>query len=120
MPDYDLDEFFSAERKPRTQPVDHLRPQPFECGMIFVKDGNVPDKNVGKFATDTNVARKRTHYDEIKSVSVEELAEWAANLPCCPPGPDLYEACFPENRCSTIELKKKCWLDWLKQEVGDA
>lgn len=37
-----------------------------------------------------------TNADKIRAMSDDEMAEWGAKLPCCPPGPDLYELCFPE------------------------
>ena len=57
-----------------------------------------------------------TNADKIRAMTDEELAEWGATLPCCPPGPDLNELCFPQNQCENFSLAKQCWLDWLKQE----
>lgn len=58
-----------------------------------------------------------THADKIRGMSDKELAEWGATLPCCPPGPDLVEACYPNNMCENTDFRKKCWLEWLKSPV---
>ena len=60
-----------------------------------------------------------TNADRIRAMTDEELAEWGATLPCCPPGPDLSELCFPQNQCVNTSFAKQCWLDWLKQEVTE-
>ena len=62
-----------------------------------------------------------TNADRIRSMTNEELAEWGATLPCCPPGPDVQELCFPEfDDCGGDgTLSRKCWLNWLKQEVKE-
>ena len=60
-----------------------------------------------------------TNADRIRAMTDEELAEWGATLPCCPPGPDLAELCFPQNVCENIHQMRKCWLDWLKQEADN-
>ena len=60
-----------------------------------------------------------TNGDRIRAMTDKELAEWGATLPCCPPGPDLNELCFPQNQCVNTSFAKQCWLDWLKQEVKD-
>lgn len=58
-----------------------------------------------------------TNADRIRVMTDEELAEWGATLPCCPPGPDLEERCYPQNVCENTDFARKCWLDWLKQEI---
>ena len=58
-----------------------------------------------------------THADRIRAKSDEELAEFLGTLPCCPPGEDLEELCFPLDPCEGIEMKVKCWLKWLRQEA---
>lgn len=60
-----------------------------------------------------------TNADRIRAMTDEELAEWGATLPCCPPGPDLNELCFPQNQCVNTSFAKQCWLDWLKQEATE-
>ncbi|MBQ6536830.1 MAG: hypothetical protein IJI40_08665 [Firmicutes bacterium] len=60
-----------------------------------------------------------TYADHIRDMTDEELAEWGATLPCCPPGPDLEELCYPQNVCENTDFARKCWLDWLKQEVKE-
>lgn len=61
--------------------------------------------------------KKQTNADLIRSLSDEELAEFGSSLPCCPPGPDLNELCFPSNHCENTEFQRKCWLEWLKSPV---
>ena len=58
---------------------------------------------------------KPTHSDIPRAMSDEELAEFFGTLPCCPPGEDLEELCFPNDSCEGTELKVKCWLKWLKK-----
>lgn len=60
--------------------------------------------------------RTLTHADRIRSKSDEELAEFFGTLPCCPPGEDLEELCFPLDSCEGTDFMVKCWLDWLRQE----
>lgn len=62
-----------------------------------------------------------TNADKIRAMTDEELAEWGATLPCCPPGPDVQELCFPKfDDCGGDgTLSRKCWLNWLKQEVEE-
>ena len=62
---------------------------------------------------------KKTHADRIRSKSDEELAEFFGTLPCCPPGEDLEELCFPLNSCEGTDLMVKCWLKWLRQEAEE-
>ena len=49
-----------------------------------------------------------THFDEIKAMSVEELAEWRSNGQC---PPDHYHGDYD---CLNRSCKG-CWLDWLRQ-----
>ena len=58
-----------------------------------------------------------TNADRIRSKSDEELAEFFGTLPCCPPGEDLEELCFPLDSCEGTEMRVKCWLKWLRQEA---
>ena len=60
-----------------------------------------------------------TNADRIRAMMDEELAEWGATLPCCPPGPDLNELCFPQNQCGNFSVATQCWLNWLKQEAKE-
>ena len=61
----------------------------------------------------------QTHADRIRAKSDEELAEFFGTLPCCPPGADLEELCFPQNSCAGTDLMVKCWLKWLRQEAEE-
>lgn len=60
---------------------------------------------------------KSTKADRIRAKSDEELAEFFGTLPCCPPGEDLEDLCFPLDSCEGTEMKVKCWLKWLRQEA---
>lgn len=59
---------------------------------------------------------KKTHYDKIRAMSMEEIAEIMVSD--CPPN-------YPHDDCR--EYKKwdgnldcqQCWLNWLKQEVEE-
>ncbi len=59
----------------------------------------------------------RTNYDSIISKTPEELAKFMGELPCCPPGADVKELCYPMDSCEGTDLQVQCWLDWLKQEA---
>lgn len=59
------------------------------------------------------VARRMTHYELIKSLSLDEMAEkFAAHMPCfhCPNYRDM-----PCKEIGCIEV----WKNWLNQEVVD-
>lgn len=60
---------------------------------------------------------KTTNADRIRAMSDEELAKFFGTLPCCPPGEDLEELCFPLDSCKGTEMKVMCWLKWLRQEA---
>lgn len=63
--------------------------------------------------------KPHSNADRIRSKSDEELAEFFGTLPCCPPGEDLEEPCFPLDSCEGTDFMVKCWLKWLRQEVED-
>ena len=56
--------------------------------------------------------RKKTHFDEVRAMSVEELAEWFFTSMC-----DMGIQCNP---CRGAFDCKYCLLEWLKQEASDA
>lgn len=58
-----------------------------------------------------------TNADRIRAMTDEKLAKFMGELPCCPPGADLKELCYPMDSCEGTDLQAQCWLDWLKQEV---
>ena len=60
-----------------------------------------------------------TNYDRIISKSPEELAKFMGELPCCPPGADVKELCYPMDSCAGTDLQVQCWLEWLKQEADE-
>ncbi len=61
---------------------------------------------------------KQSNADRIRSMSDEELAEFAVSTgQGCPPGKNFVECCF-EHKDGLIESDcRKCWLDWLKEEA---
>lgn len=73
------------------------------------------------------ISRKKPYYegvpetnqDRIRRLSDEGLAEFFASLPCCPPGVDLEEICFPNESCGGTDLRPKCWFKWLHQKVDE-
>lgn len=74
----------------------------------------VPDTNVGEFENDMDVPSKRTNADRIRAMSVEELARKFAE--------QTWRVCPPLGNGCQSGLGfgcKKCWLDWLNQEVSD-
>ena len=63
--------------------------------------------------------KPKTNADRIRSMTDEELAKFMGELPCCPPGADLKELCYPMDSCEGTDLQVQCWLEWLRQEAGD-
>lgn len=57
-----------------------------------------------------------TNYQRLVRKTPEELAEFFGTLPCCPPGEDLEELCFPLDSCEGTDFMVKCWLKWLRKE----
>lgn len=55
-----------------------------------------------------------THFDEIKAMSVEEMAEWIDHIQA-----DAYERGMMETPVVDYPNVYSGWLDWLKQEVDD-
>ena len=62
----------------------------------------------------------RTNADRIRSMSDEELAEFAVSTgQGCAPGKNYVECCF-DHKDGPVEADcRKCWLDWLKQEAKE-
>ena len=79
-----------------------------------------PSEGCGMFALDDPPKRLQTNADRIRSMSDEELAEFAVSTgQGCAPGENLVECCF-DHKDGLIEADcRKCWLDWLRQEVDD-
>ena len=64
---------------------------------------------IGMNGCSSGVERKpRNHFEEIKAMSMEEMAAWFNKGFVCPP----QHGC-PKNEASC----EKCWLEWLKEEV---
>lgn len=61
----------------------------------------------------------RTNAARVRAMTDEELAEFFGMLPCCPPGTDLEELCYPLESCEGTDLQVKCWLKWLKREADN-
>jgi hypothetical protein len=61
-----------------------------------------------------------TEADRIRSMTDEELAEFAAGTgQGCAPGKNLVECSF-EHKDGPVEADcRKCWLDWLKEEAKE-
>ena len=57
--------------------------------------------------------------DRIRAMTDEELAEFFGTLPCCPPGEDVDELCYPLDSCEGTDLQVKCWLEWLRKEADN-
>jgi len=55
------------------------------------------------------VRKPQTRADRIRAMTDEEMAEFFGTLPCCPPGVDLEELCFPLDSCGGTDLQVKCW-----------
>ena len=55
-----------------------------------------------------------THFDQIKAMTAEELAEWISSGEC----PSHHGGHIDRETvyCSDLECKD-CWLDWLRQEA---
>lgn len=79
--------------------------------QLYSKDGYESWRVLGPCESETP-----SHGDDIRQKTDEELAEFFGKLPCCPPGEDVIEMCFPDDSCGGSPDKKiKCWLQWLKQ-----
>lgn len=93
-------------------PPDYSSHEPDKpCGDCWVYgEGNEPSKFV---ETENRQTTKKTHYDEIRAMSIEELAEWIEQLesPKCPCDDWFY-------RCEKWNCNG-CWLNWLKQEAKE-
>lgn len=57
-----------------------------------------------------------TNADRIRAMTDEELADWLKyeRISVCPPDTGHIHC-----NISDICADRKCWLDWLKQEVSD-
>lgn len=63
--------------------------------------------------------KKPSNADRIRAMTDEELAEFAVSTgQGCAPGENLVECCF-DHKDGPVEADcRKCWLDWLKEEVN--
>lgn len=60
--------------------------------------------------------KPRNNYEELKAMSMEEMAEWLATVPMS----HEYICPYPRpSNCNggSVENCTKCWLDWLKEEI---
>ena len=60
--------------------------------------------------------KRMTNADRIRAMTDEELADWLKyeRISVCPPDTGHIHC-----NISDICADRKCWLDWLKQEVSD-
>ena len=83
-----------------------------QCGACIHR--GICTRSCEDYCHDMNL---QTNYDLIRSKSIEEMAEWHYENSNCPPDrgyPDCGVTPYSNgNNC------KKCWLDWLKQEVTE-
>lgn len=76
-------------------------------------------QQIKKYIRDFNPVK--THFDEIKSMSVDELAEWIMREPSIMHSPIGYYAFCPPGMggdCPTRPCKQ-CWLDWFKSPAEE-
>lgn len=55
--------------------------------------------------------KPRNHFEEIKAMGMEELAEFLVEEITRNPH------CKPEKDCTNDDSCVPCWLDWLKEEI---
>lgn len=60
--------------------------------------------------------KPKTHYDEIRAMSIEELADMFSILSCCS---EKGQDCMKYSDGMGGRNCYQCWLDWLKDEVSD-
>jgi hypothetical protein len=58
---------------------------------------------------------QKTHFDEIKAMSVEELARWISHITGCPLNNFLEYS--PIGKCVKKCKAKDCWIAWLKSQA---
>lgn len=59
-----------------------------------------------------------SHYEQIKAMSVEEMADYFRNhASMCPDLEENETVCKGANFTANDEMCQKCWLDWLRQEA---
>lgn len=59
-------------------------------------------------------SKKQTHYDEIRAMSIEELAEWVDHIQA-----DAYERGMMETPVVDYPNVYSDWLAWLEKEVDE-
>lgn len=57
--------------------------------------------------------KPRNHFEEIKAMSMEEMAEFLDEVLIKNPH------CKPEKNCTNDDSCGACWLEWLKEEVSE-
>lgn len=69
---------------------------------------------IGMHGCSSGVERKpRNHFEEIKAMGMEELAEFLEEEITRNPH------CKPEKDCTNDDSCIPCWLEWLKEEVSE-
>ena len=96
-------------------PPDYSSHEPDKpCGDCWVYgEGNEPSKFV---ETENRQTTKKTHYDEIRAMSIEELADMFSLLSCCS---EKGQDCMKYSDGMGGRNCYQCWLDWLKQEARE-
>ena len=79
------------------------------CSVCIKPENGRPTKYKTKEEELKENKKRKTHFDEVRAMSVEELAEWFFTSMC-----DMGIQCNP---CRGAFDCKYCLLEWLKQEV---
>ena len=89
-------------------------------GRICKLFGNQCKDVIACQSSDEFKPKPQTNADRIRSMSDEELAEFAVSTgQGCAPGENLVECCF-DHKDGPIEADcRKCWIDWLREDVTD-
>lgn len=78
----------------------------YDCEMF----GRQPGMAICPYAVER---KPRNHFEEIKAMGMEELAE------CLEEEITRNPHCKPEKDCTNDDSCIPCWLEWLKEEVSE-
>ena len=73
---------------------------------------------VGEWVNQVQGKRLYDNATRIRAMDDEKMAKFLSSLPCCPPGADVFEKCYPKGN-PTPETCYKCWLTWLRQTAKE-
>ncbi len=93
-----------------------MRVKTGRCRMPIGACSEFRDKECGKFCY-YNTVEVKTHFDQIREKSVEEMAEFMTQTGTeysCPPPHYFGETGFCRNE-NVVMSCRMCWIDWLKQ-----